>query len=65
MNNERTAMEQSLYKVSSAMKRLDVSRATIYRMAARGELEFVKIGRTTRVTSVSLDRIIGAGKPKN
>jgi len=58
-------MEQVLYKVSSAMKRLDVCRATIYRMAARGELELVKIGqRATRITSDSIERAIAAGKAK-
>jgi predicted site-specific integrase-resolvase len=58
-------MEQALYKVSSAMKRLDVCRATIYRMAARGELDLVKLSeRATRVTSDSIERAIAAGKSK-
>jgi len=56
-------MEQTLYKVSTVMKKLDVCRATIYRMAARGELELVKIGqRATRITGESIDRAIAAGK---
>jgi excisionase family DNA binding protein len=56
-------MEQTLYRISSVMKKLDVCRATVYRMAARGELEFVKIGqRATRVTAESIDRAIAAGK---
>lgn len=56
-------MEQTLYKVSSAMKKLDVCRATIYRMAGRGELELVKIGaRATRVTAASIERVIYGGK---
>lgn len=59
-------MEQTLYKVSSAMKRLDVCRATIYRMAARGELELVKVStRATRVTAASIERAIEAGRVKN
>jgi excisionase family DNA binding protein len=59
-------MDQILYKVSNAMKRLDVCRATIYRMAARGELELVKIGqRATRITAESIDRAIAAGKAKS
>lgn len=58
-------MDQSLYKVSSAMKRLDVCRATIYRMIGRGELDLVKVGRATRITSASLDRVINAGRVKN
>jgi excisionase family DNA binding protein len=52
-----------LYKISSVMKKLDVCRATIYRMAARGELELVKIGqRATRITADSIERAIAAGK---
>lgn len=59
-------MEQALYKVTSAMKRLDVCRATIYRMANRGELELVKLGeRATRVTAESIERAIAAGKLKS
>jgi excisionase family DNA binding protein len=56
-------MEQELFKVTSAMKKLDVSRATIYRMAARGELDLVKFGRATRVTGESIDRLLNAGGP--
>jgi len=58
-------MDQALYKISNAMKRLDVCRATIYRMASRGELELVKVGRATRITSTSLDRVINAGRAKS
>ncbi|QJE00658.1 helix-turn-helix domain-containing protein [Massilia forsythiae] len=59
-------MEPTLYKVSTAMKMLDVCRATIYRMFARGELERVNIGqRATRVTAASIERAIAAGKKKD
>jgi len=58
-------MDQALYKVTSAMKKLDVCRATIYRMASRGELELVKLSeRATRVTAASIERAIAAGKAK-
>lgn len=58
--------QQELYKVTSAMKRLDVCRATIYRMASRGELDLVKIGqRATRVTAESIERAIAAGRAKS
>jgi len=58
--------DQKLYKVSTAMEMLDVCRATIYRMGARGELEIVKIGqRATRVTAQSIERAIAAGKAKS
>lgn len=55
-------MEPTLYKVTSAMKMLDVCRATIYRMATRGELDMVKISeRATRVTAESIKRAIEKG----
>lgn len=47
-------MEQSLYKVSSTMKKLDVCCATIYRLIDRGKLEKVKIGSTTHITEPAL-----------
>ena len=37
---------------------LGVSVAQIYRFARRGELEMIKIGRSTRVTQASLDSYI-------
>jgi predicted DNA-binding transcriptional regulator AlpA len=64
-NHTENQMDHALYKVSTAMKRLDVCRATIYRMAGRGELDLVKIGqRATRVTAESIERAIAAGRAK-
>jgi excisionase family DNA binding protein len=57
-------MEQALFKVKSAMQKLDVSRATIYRLVGRGQLEVVKIGTTTRITATSIERLI-SGKAAN
>lgn len=58
-------MEQTLYKITSAMKKLDVCRATIYRMAARGEIDIIRLGlRCTRVTAESIERAIAAGRLK-
>jgi excisionase family DNA binding protein len=56
-------MEDALYRVSRAMKMLDVCRATIYRMVRRGELESVKFGRATRITGASIAKIINAREP--
>lgn len=58
-------MEQSLYKIKNAMQKLDVCRATIYRMLERGQLQSVKIGTATRITADSLDRIINGNKSPN
>lgn len=56
-------MEQVLFKISSAMRHLDVCRATIYRLIQRGELEVVKVGSATRITAASINRLV-SGKPK-
>lgn len=48
-----------LYRISRAMQELAVSRTTIYRMVARGELELVRLGaRSSRITSASVARLI-------
>jgi hypothetical protein len=59
-------MDQALYKVMSAKKKLDICRATTYRMANRSELNLVKISeRATRVTAACIERAIVAGKAKS
>ena len=58
-------MEQSLYKIKSAMEKLSVCRATIYRLIDRGDLELVKIGTASRITATSLERVISGAKRKN
>jgi hypothetical protein len=48
-----------LCRISSAMKQLAVSRTTIYRMVASGQLELVHIStHTSRITSDSIRRLI-------
>jgi len=39
---------------------LGVCRATVYNLMARGELRFVKLGRSTRIPAAELDRLLGA-----
>lgn len=57
-------MEPLLYKISSAMAKLEVSRATIYRMVERGELDLIKISvGASRITSASVARLISKDKP--
>lgn len=63
IGDEETKVEQTNYKITSAMKKLDVCRATIYRMAARGEIDIVKLRlRCTTVTAESIERAIAAGR---
>lgn len=64
MNTTPQPVEQRLYKISSAMERLEVSRATLYRMVARGQLVLVKISiGASRITSESLALAMRGRKP--
>ena len=45
-----------------AARFLRVSESTIYRLGHRGEIEMLKVGRSTRVTQASLDRFIENAK---
>ncbi|WP_322063687.1 helix-turn-helix domain-containing protein [Burkholderia cenocepacia] len=51
----------ALYTIRYVMQRLSVSRGTVYRIARRGDLELVKIGRISRVTGESLRALIERG----
>ena len=43
------------HRISKACEKLAVSRATIYRLAKAGTIEFVKLGKgSTRITDASL-----------
>ncbi|RQZ27514.1 helix-turn-helix domain-containing protein [Burkholderia sp. Bp9090] len=54
--------EPIVYRVSIAMKKLGLSKATIYRMAARGDLKLVKIGRrASGITAESIRALIERG----
>ena len=43
-----------MLKVEQVADRLQVDRATVYRLLKRGELESVKVGRARRVTEQAL-----------
>lgn len=45
--------------IDHAAEALGVSRATIYRLAGRGELRLVKLGAATRVPVAELERLAG------
>ncbi|QTO46385.1 helix-turn-helix domain-containing protein [Burkholderia latens] len=54
--------EPIVYRVSLAMQKLGLSRATIYRLAARGDLKLVKIGRrASGITAESIHALIERG----
>ncbi len=55
-------MINSLLTIKDVMTRLQVSRATIYRLIARGELKPFKIGRSLRFDEHDLDTFIARKK---
>ena len=59
-----TGDEIGFRSVKSTERYLGVSRWMIYSLGERGELELVKIGRSTRVTQKSLDRYVKSLKGK-
>lgn len=52
--------EQLLYTINAAARVLSVSRATLYRALARGELRAVRIGCATRISRAELERFVRA-----
>lgn len=56
--------EPLIYKISIAMQKLSVSRATIYRLVSKGDLTLVKIGAASGITAESVNsfmqRIVAA-----
>ncbi len=55
-----------LYRISSVMEKLQVCRATVYRMVKRGELEMVHFGpKASRITAESVHRLISVGSNSN
>ncbi len=49
---------QGLLSVRDACERLDVHKATLYRSMARGELQFVTVGKRRRFTEEQLERYL-------
>jgi excisionase family DNA binding protein len=48
--------EPLLYRVDDVVRRTGLSRATVYLLMSRGELESVTVGRARRVTAEGLRR---------
>lgn len=53
-----TAPDRGLYTVDHAAEYLDVSRDTIRRLSAKGDLLAVKLGSSTRYAKKDLDALI-------
>jgi hypothetical protein len=48
------------YSIADATRVSSISRASLYRLAARGDIEMVRVGRRTIVTAASLTRLLHA-----
>ena len=45
-------------RVNDAARMIGVGRTKLYELISRGELETVKIGKATRITTASLHRLV-------
>ena len=51
-------VEPICVRVNDAARMIGVGRTKLYQLISRGELETVKIGKATRVTTASLHRLV-------
>ena len=51
-------IEPLCVRVNDAALMIGVGRTKLYELISRGELETVKIGKATRITTVSLRRLV-------
>jgi excisionase family DNA binding protein len=58
----KQARARRLTSIEHAAEELSLSRATIYRLHAQGQLPFVKIGSRTLVDVADIDRMIAGSK---
>ena len=59
-HSQKDTPQPLLVNVKQAAKMLGLSRAMIYKLAKKGELRLVHIGRTARVSVADLRRLIQA-----
>ncbi|MEI7575531.1 MAG: helix-turn-helix domain-containing protein [Armatimonadota bacterium] len=55
---ETTPSPRLAYTVAEAAKLLSLSRAQIYRLMNQGDIKFVKIGRSRRITTEQLNSFV-------
>jgi len=51
-----------LFKLKEVAAALKVTRPTLYKLAKRGKLHFIKIGSSTRIAKDELDRLLFAAE---
>ena len=54
-------VEPICVRVNDAARMIGVGRTKLYQLIATGEVEMVKIGKATRVTTASLRELVGRG----
>ncbi len=57
MSNQRP-VEPICVRVNDAARMIGIGRTKLYELISSGELETVKIGKATRITTASLHRLI-------
>lgn len=62
MSDAAPPIERIAYQIKEAVQRAGVSRATLYRMAADGELELTKARGRTLISKAELERVFGRTK---
>jgi excisionase family DNA binding protein len=56
--NPETLPEPICVRVNDAARMIGVGRTTLYALIAAGDLEAVKIGKATRITTASLHELV-------
>ena len=51
-------LEPICVKVNDAARMIDVGRTKLYELIASGEIEVVKLGKSTRITTASLHKMV-------
>ena len=57
MSNQRP-VEPICVRVNDAARMIGIGRTKLYELISSGELETVKIGKATRITTASLHRLV-------
>ncbi|MEQ8440558.1 MAG: helix-turn-helix domain-containing protein [Alphaproteobacteria bacterium] len=53
-----------LNSINRTCEILEISKPTVYAMVQRKQLDMVKVGKLSRITGESLQRIVAEGTPK-
>jgi excisionase family DNA binding protein len=51
----------SAWRVNDALLQLGISRATLYKLATRGEIRLARVGGRTLVPDAEIKRLVGEG----